>query len=332
MRPPAGEFALIDTFVERLGGRRPPDGVQLGSGDDAAVTAPESWPVVTVDTLVEDVHWNPAWSRPEDVGFKLLSCNLSDVTAMGATAGPFLLALSLGADADSAWCDAFIDGLIASRHSHGLDAQVVVPIGGDVTRSPGPTVLSLVLFGRPLRSGRVFRRSHARVGHQLWVTGPLGSAEAGLRLLAAGWEEGGDPRLRPLVTAHRRPRARTDLVTALADLPSLGAVIDVSDGLAGDLRHVLRASSVGAEVWLADIPTDPLLDQLPESLAAHRQKLVLGGGEDFELLLTAAADVSERLEALGCRRVGRIVEGQALVYYDANGRPLDIDVSGYSHM
>jgi thiamine-monophosphate kinase len=121
-------------------------------------------------------------------------------------------------------------------------------------------------------------------------------------------------------------------VAALADLPGLGAVIDISDGLAGDLAHVLRASGVGAEVTVADVPVDPLLDQLPESLAARRLELVLGGGEDFELLLTAPADVSQRLEALGCRRVGRIVEGQALVYYDANGRPLDIDVSGYSHM
>ncbi len=334
-----GEFDLIARTLARLGGRAGP-GVSVASGDDAAVFAGGPWPVVTVDTLVEGTHWDPAISTLADVGAKLLAVNLSDIAAMGAAPGPFLLATSFGhegAVAISGGLDAAVaalcQGLDEARSAHGLDPTAVVPIGGDVTRSPGPTTLTLVQFGRPHRDGRLLRRDGARPGDTLYVSGPLGAAAAGLAWLQAfgpapGPASASDAESTPpappaelaaLCRAHRRPRARVDLAAALAAHDAVHACLDLSDGLAGDLPHILRASSVGAAVELAAIPRAPGVDSVAAALARDPLTFCLSGGEDFELLVAAAPEGRAYLEDLGCTAVGRVVEGDALDYYDASG-------------
>lgn len=331
-----GEFDLIARTLARLGGRAAP-GVTLASGDDAAVFGGGPWPVVTVDTLVEGTHWDPRISTLADVGAKLLAVNLSDIAAMGATPGPFLLATSFG-DGEGgavsacggleAALGALCEGLADARSAHGLDADAVVPIGGDVTRSPGPTTLTLVQFGRPHRADRVLRRDGARPGDTLFVSGPLGAAAAGLAWLqafpaAAARSDDGPPiapaELAALCRAHRRPRARVDLAAALAAHDGVHACLDLSDGLAGDLRHILRASSVGAAVELGAIPRALGVDAVAAALARDPLAFCLSGGEDFELLVAAGPDARAHLEGLGCIAVGRVVDGDGLDYYHESG-------------
>jgi thiamine-monophosphate kinase len=325
-----GEFASIDRLLGRLGAPGALAGVALGAGDDCAVLARAEWPVVCLDTLVEGVHWTPKLSAIDDVGYKLLACNLSDVAAMAAVPGPFLLALALPSPFDERFLDALSAGLVAARRDHGLDPEVVTAIGGDTTRANGAAVLSLVLFGRPLRSDRLLRRSGAIPGDGLWVSGPLGESAAALHLGQAG---GAEEWAEPLLERHRRPRARLDLVPLLAATEGVHAAIDLSDGLAGDLAHLAQASGVSAELEAAALPMSPACRRAAALLGADPLSLALGGGEDFELLVAADQSAEADLAAAGFSRVGTLGSGPpgSLALCDASGRRGPLTVRGYEH-
>ncbi len=267
-----GEFDLIKAYFTRPahGG-----GVVLGVGDDCALLQPEPGMqlAVTTDTLVSGIHFLPD-DAPRDLGHKALAVNLSDLAAMGATPRWAFLNLTLPA-VDEAWLAAFAEGLFALAERHSVRLA-----GGDTTR--GPLSFGLTVMGE-VPPGQALLRSGARAGDLVCVSGVPGEAGAGLahrlgrHLLPEGLAG------RALQRLHR-PEPRIELGLALRGLAS--GCIDISDGLAQDLGHVLTSSGVGAALDLACLPFSPVLDALPRDMAWRHQ---LTAGDDYELLFTVPA-------------------------------------------
>ena len=263
-----GEFGLIERFRNLLG--EPPEG-EVWIGDDAAVLrAPGGTIFFTADLLVQDVHFDLAWTSPQDLGWKAIAVNCSDVAAMGGTPRRALVSLCVPPSVDSA----ILEGLYAGMREC-CDRFGLAVAGGDISRAP-LLVLSVALLGNPA-GRRVIERRGARPGDAVCVTGRLGASAAGLALLRAGLAPRAD-----LAMAHLRPTPRVREAEVLRGyLPS--AMIDVSDGFAADLSHLCAASGVGAQVDAAALPLADLaglpLDLDPLDLALH-------GGEDYELCFT----------------------------------------------
>jgi thiamine-monophosphate kinase len=266
----ASEFRLIDRIRARAGAR---SDVLLGIGDDAALLQVPAGHelVLTTDTLVSGVHF-PAESAASDIGWKALAVNLSDLAAMAATPAWASLALTLP-EADEDWLEAFLDGFCELADAHSLAL-----VGGDTTRGPLSITISAHGF---VPSGQALRRDRAGAGEDIWVTGTLGDAAGALRQ----WQGRG---LQSAKLRYRldRPTPRVSAGLALRGLAT--AAIDLSDGLAADLGHVLAASGLGAELELARLPTSRTLF---EHFGAdeERWRLQLSGGDDYELCFTAAA-------------------------------------------
>ena len=298
----SGEFGLIRRhFARRVA---PNDKVLLGIGDDCALLrAPLQGQVLAVssDMLVEGHHFL-ADADPASIGHKSLAVNLSDLAAMGAEPLGFTLAIALPR-IDDAWLDAYCDGLFALAQR--ADCPLV---GGDTTR--GPLCVSITVFGQ-VPPDEALRRSGARPGDDLWISGPLGGAAFAVAARAA-------QRSVPADAARRLdwPEPRLELGRALRGLAS--AAIDVSDGLAGDLSHLLEASAcAGARIELARLPIAPALDTLPRVERAsdidngpvpERLRFALDGGDDYELLFTARPAARTAIDALaqGSSRIGSV--------------------------
>lgn len=324
MPPPVTEFELIARYFTRA---VPPDrgDIALGIGDDCAVLAPtadEQWAVST-DMLVEGVHFLPAVDAAA-LGHKALAVNLSDLAACGAQPRCFFLSLALPR-ADERWLSAFASGLFALAESHGC-----LLTGGDTTRSPTGIAICITAMGA-LGRGSALTRSGARPGDELWVSGTLGDAALGLAVrrntvtLAADEAEFVIGRL-------ERPEPRVALGRALVGIAS--AAIDLSDGLVGDLGHVLGRSGVGAEVRWHDVPRSAALAAQPE---LDQQRWALAGGDDYELLFSAPPGRRARVEsaaaAAGVRVscIGNVTSTGRLVVVDATGRPMDTRVHAFDH-
>jgi thiamine-monophosphate kinase len=316
------EFEVIERFF-----RRPARRAVLGIGDDAALIAPTPGCelAISVDMLVAGRHFF-ADVDPQALGHKTLAVNLSDMAAMGATPRWALLAGALPA-ADPAWLAAFAQGLFALADAHRVEL-----IGGDTTR--GPLTLCVTIVGE-VAAGRALRRSGAHVGDSIWVSGLLGDAA-----LALAHREGriglDATEFAACETALLWPQARVALGERLLGIAS--ASIDVSDGLTGDLDHVLEASGVGAEVDLAALPCSESMRRLlagPSRVTALR--CLLAGGDDYELCFTApgrhAPELRSVAEGLGIPLacVGAIRAGRGLVVRDEAGRPLPRLPSAFDH-
>jgi thiamine-monophosphate kinase len=318
------EFALI----ARHFAREPRDAdVVLGVGDDAAIlrgAAGREW-LVTVDMMVEGRHFLKG-SDPERLGHKLLAVNLSDIAAMGGRPRFALLAGALP-DTDDTWLAAFSRGLFALAQAHGVDV-----VGGDTTR--GPRTLSVTLIG-DVPAGTALRRDGARDGDDIYVSGTLGDA-----MLALAAIEGRTALDAATLAAARRrleaPEPRVALGNALRGVAA--AAIDVSDGLVGDLGHVLERSGVGARIALAQVPRSDALDaklRSPERGAALGW--LLAGGDDYELCFTApvakrdAVVAAARDSATAVARIGRITSTRGLVVDDEHGAPLPALPRAFDH-
>jgi thiamine-monophosphate kinase len=293
----SSEFDLIERFFRRPPGR---PGVVCGIGDDAAVLRPppDRDLVVTVDTLIEGVHFPPA-TPAFDIGYKALAVNLSDLAAMGAAPAWATLALTLPR-ADEGWLEGFRDGFFALARRYEIDL-----VGGDTTR--GGLSITVQAMGTTPPSAAL-TRGGARVGERIYVTGTLGDAALALRALA------GDVDLPPAELERclgrlNRPQPRVEAGLALQGLAS--AAIDVSDGVLADLRHILTASGVGAMLELERLP---LSAPVRRALATGEAdwSLPLSGGDDYELAFTVAARgeprLRERFHDLGCpvSRIGTV--------------------------
>jgi thiamine-monophosphate kinase len=274
-----GEQALI----ARVRARSPstPDWVLTGIGDDAAVLRPARGmvDVVTTDALVEDVHFRRAWSTPQDIGHRALAVNLSDLAAMGASPRAVLLSLALPALLPLDEFDGLIDGFLALATQEGAPL-----VGGNLAQSPGPLVIDVTAIGAA-RPRRILRRSGARPGDRLFVTGQLGAAAAGLALRRSGLDMPAlDADQRACVLRYDRPDARLRTGVIVANNRAASACMDVSDGLADAVRQIAEASGCGVELNTDAIPIHPGARSRAAVSATDALVLALSGGEDYELL------------------------------------------------
>jgi thiamine-monophosphate kinase len=303
----------------------------LGIGDDAAVIRRRAGldTVITTDLLVEDVDFRLGRGRssPRDLGHKALAVSLSDVAAMGAR--PRFCLLSVGVPR-SRWRGRFLEKLYAGVRSLAATHGVVI-IGGDTSRTPERVVVDSIVLGE-VRSGRAVMRSGARAGDQIFVTGSLGGAAAGLKIL-----EGGAVRKRAgrgLVTRQLRPTPRVEWGALLGERRLATAMIDLSDGLSSDLAHLCRESRAGARIEAASLPFDP---QLEASGIADDDALSLSldGGEDFELLFTVSARDARRLprevDGVHATRIGEVTRERGKVRLVHDGRARLLRPGGFEH-
>lgn len=316
-----GEFGLIERLRAIVG--EPAEG-EVWVGDDTAVLrAPSGTILFTTDLLVEGVHFDTSFTSPEDLGYKAIAVNVSDVAAMGGVPRRALVGLGVVPGLDVEW----IEGLYQGMQECCKEFDMAV-VGGDLSRSE-QIIISVALLGNP--AGRLFiERGNARVGDAVCVTGTLGESAAGLRLMRAGNRSRMD-----LLKAHLRPTPRVKEVQALRrHLPS--AMIDVSDGFCADLGHICAASGVGVLIQEPDLPVVDLKDvELDDSPL----QLALGGGEDYELCFTIPQDRCEAAlaavtEATGTKvtKVGEVVEesrGRILLIESAE-HPLE--APGWDHL
>ncbi len=304
------EFQLISRYFDRPGTER---GVVTGIGDDGAILAPDSGRelIVVIDTLVEGVHF-PADIVPEDLGYRAVAVNLSDIAAMGGRPRWMTLALTL-VDADETWVGGFAAGLHEAATECGVDL-----VGGDLTR--GSSIVATVQITGDVEAGRAIHRNGAEVGDTIFVSGTVGDAAAGLELLSMGKPD------EFLSRRFLRPRARLELGRSLVGVAT--AAIDVSDGLYGDLQKLLDASGVGAEIDLSALPLSEALRSLCDADA--QRMFALSGGDDYELCFTAPAsaippDVAGRVTAIGA-----VVSGSDILCR-AGDEVVAFEDSGYRH-
>jgi thiamine-monophosphate kinase len=310
-----------------------------GIGDDAAVLRQRAGfdAVVTADLLVEDVDFRlgRGWASPRDVGRKALAVSLSDVAAMGAR--PRFCLLSVGVPR-ARWRGRFLEEFYAGVRSL-AEAHGVRIIGGDTSRTPERVVVDSIVIGE-VRRGRAVMRSGAREGDRIFVTGSLGGAAAGLRILEGGAVRKSGPSSpstkagRGLVARQLRPVPRVEWGALLGERRLATSMIDLSDGLSSDLAHVCRESGVGARVDAASLPLDPLLDAAGIT-DEDALSLALDGGEDFELLFTVSERDARRLprEVGGVRatRIGEVTRERGKVRLLHNGRARLLRPGGFDH-
>ena len=335
------EFDLIARIRARVA---PREDVILGIGDDAALLqVPAGMQLaVSMDTLNAGVHF-PHDTAPADIGWKALAVNLSDLAAMGAQPAWCTLALSLP-ESDSDWLDGFLDGFLALAARHR-----VALVGGDTTR--GPLSISVTVHGL-VAADAALRRSAARVGDDVWVSGTLGDAAAALALWAeraspadsmdhvatdkasARDEDDTQQQLHAWLRSRLdRPEPRVDVGRALVGLAH--AAIDISDGLLADLAHVCAASNVGAELQLQSLPMSPVLRASFDEPQAHAFQA--SGGDDYELCFTAPVAAREHLwhlrgdSGVSLTRIGTITEGGGVRVRDVQGRLWQPARVGFEH-
>jgi thiamine-monophosphate kinase len=321
-----GEFGLI----ARLRAALPPAGELLvGPGDDAAAwIASERCLLATTDAMVAGVHFLPEAVSADDVGWKALAVNVSDIIAMGGSPKHALVTLGLPPETPVAW----IDGLYAGLREC-AERYAVTIAGGDVVSSP-VLAITVALYGEATvvdGSAQLMRRDAARGGDVIAVTAPLGASAAGLAVLQRGGPR--DDTERALVRRHMRPEPDSAVGGAALTASGVACAIDVSDGLLQDLGHICEASGVGAELRIEDVPVDPALAGLR---ADDARELALTGGEDYVLLFTCAPQSLTRLAEAGIEALhfGRIVEDPAhhVRVLDADGREMDFARTGWDHL
>lgn len=273
-----GERALIARIAAVTGPL--PDSLTIGIGDDAAVIDPPAREqiVLTTDAQIEGVHFRRDWTSAEAIGRKTVAVNLSDLAAMGATPHLILLSLALPPSLPLEDFDAMIAGVVAEARAAGAALA-----GGNIARSPGPLMLDITAMGRAHRR-RLMRRGGGRAGDELWVTGTLGAAAAGLAWLEAGRDRSAIPEAAACVGRYERPSARVRLGRRVAASRSVTAAMDLSDGLADGARQIAQASGCGVVVDAANIPLDSAARVALAAVGRDAVSAALSGGEDYELL------------------------------------------------
>ena len=311
-----------------------------GIGDDAAVirSATGKDSVVTTDLLIEEVDFRRATTTPELLGHKALAVSLSDISAMGARARWGFVAIGLPADVwESGFAERLYDGYLNLAERYGVELA-----GGDVSRTPEKIVIDSILIGE-CEPGLAALRRGAAPGDQIFVTGFLGDAAAGLRLLERGaraHQEGGPRRLEEhaidrLLLRQLRPDPRVGWGLLLGEQQLASAMIDISDGLSSDLNHLCKESAVGAEVQAARIPIDQVVTELCGRRALDPLMLALHGGEDFELLFTVKPEnvgkLPKRVDGVPITCIGTIKKESYGVKISEGSRVWNLEPGGWEH-
>ena len=313
-----GEFGFID-YINAV--FPVPEGT-VGIGDDCAVLpAGEGELLFSTDLLMEGVHFLRSESSPEDVGWKAAAVNLSDIAAMGGKPVATFLSIALPRDAQGAWAERFIEGY------RQISSQYDVPLlGGDTTSSLRDIAVNVGILGR-CQSGKRLMRGGAKVGETIYVTGPLGDSAAGLQAILKGIRRSEE--VKTLIERHKRPLPRVDAGVILIQSGKLGAMMDISDGIASDMRHIMKASKVGAVIALDRLPLSSELISVCAEQGWDRYWLSTSGGEDFELLFTGPDGLENELD-IKVYPVGKIVDGNELTW-TVEGSAVDYDYMGYKH-
>ncbi len=320
----AGEFERIRRFFAPLAG---PGG--LGLTDDAALVECRAGHVLvmTADAIVEGVHYLTE-DPPDLVARKLLRVNLSDLAAMGARPLHYLLTTALPAERGPQWIAGFARGLEEDQRRFG-----VALLGGDSVSTRGPAVLSLTAIGE-VAAGTEIRRNGARAGDVVWVSGTIGDAYLGLKVLRGAYRGLAAGHRETLIGRFRVPEPRVALGPALGG--TAHAMIDISDGLLADLGHICETSHVGAVVELAALPLSAAA-RAAAALDPEAAMRLAAGGDDYELLFAAPPEAADAIRDLASRlalpitSIGRIEPGEGVRLVDAAGRPIAIETAGYRH-
>ena len=327
-----GEFELIKLLTEDI---EHDAHTTVGIGDDCSVyeLAKNRYVLATCDMLIEDVHFSRKTASPFFIGSKAIASSLSDIAAMGGR--PLFALVSIGLPA--ATPEEYVNDLYIGIRSVCRDYGVAL-VGGDTVRSPDRIVIDVSMIGES-PGGKYILRSGAKAGDAIAVTGFLGDSAAGLDLLEGRRTEPDTERRSELVEAHLLPEPRTDQGQYLANNFKVHSMIDVSDGLAGDLGHICAQSKLGARIWADKIPISETLAEFCRGARLEPLDYALTGGEDYELLFTLAPSELERLTLewpeefdIPLFHIGEIdkaVDGIVLLSEDGAEQPLD--ASSFEH-
>lgn len=317
-----GEFELLARVRERLG--HPGPRVRLGMGDDAAITVPGGATATSVDALVEGVHFRRGQASLMQIGHKALAAALSDLAAMGAEPGEAYVALGVPTDLDEDGCIELIDGILTLAAETGT-----VLAGGDLTRAPA-LIVAMTVVGHAPTPQLLVSRGGARAGDSLVLTGEIGAAAAGLLLVERpelGRELSAETAAR-LRARQLEPRPRLAAGSALAGCGA-SAMIDLSDGIGGDARHIAKESGKRVRIEVAALPLANGLAEVAAAAGFDPVELALSGGEDYELLAALPpAALREACSALGeadtpLAEVGEVIAGEGLELRLPGGRLLE---------
>lgn len=310
-----GEFGLIEqirrNFPETEGVR--------GIGDDCAVIPQRSGldTLVSTDMLIEGSHFLLADISPYELGWKSAAVNISDIAAMGGSPTATFLSFALPKTLADGWVDAFMKGYadISSRYGVAL-------LGGDTTASPDRLCINVAVLGS-CPHGTAKLRSSAREGDLVCVTGTLGDSAAGLQIVLNGLDRS-TPEAQYLLGRHHLPTPRVAEGLSLASCPGVHAMMDISDGIASDLRHIMEESGLGASVELCKLPLSEELKSFCALQGLDAEELAAAGGEDYELLFTMAPDARP---SVPYTVIGRMTAGDELVWPGSNR-----DFVGFRHL
>jgi thiamine-monophosphate kinase len=342
------EFDFINKIRARVATKQGPasalstqhSALLQGIGDDAAVirSAGGKDSVVTTDLLIEEIDFRRETTSPELLGHKALAVSLSDIAAMGARARWGFISIGLPADVwESGFAEKLNDGYLELADRYGVELA-----GGDVSRTPDKIVIDSMLIGE-CDPGRAILRSGAAPGDQIFVTGFLGDAAAGLRLIERGARvhtASGPKRLEEhsidrLLLRQLRPDPRVGWGLLLGEQQLATAMIDISDGLSSDLNHLCKESNVGAVIDAARIPIDQVVTEICGRRALDPLMLALHGGEDFELLFTVKPEnvgkLPKRVDGTAVTAIGAIKDKPYGVKISEGSRVWNLEAGGWEH-
>lgn len=325
-----GEFGFIERFKPSFSGLVQEK--QVGIGDDCAiipVNETEEW-LVTTDLLIEDVHFLRRATTPEQLGYKSLAVNLSDIAAMGGIPVCTFLSIAIPSDIELEYLDAFMKGY------HELSARYNTPLlGGDTTRSLKHLVINVCVIGKCLK-GTARKRDMAKVGDTVCVTGTLGDSAGGLQIILNHVPPSEIHQY--LLLKHHQPEPKLNEGLFLAGCSSVHAMIDISDGIASDLNHILKASGVGANIHLDWLPVSEQLIKVTAQQGWDAIELAVGGGEDYELLFTVDVNQFEKIQMEFLTkfnkpivRIGEIINKPSEIHWLRENVEIQLLAKGFNH-
>ena len=322
-----GEFGLIEKLRRKIGKRS--DRIKLGPGDDCAVvTAPDHNMLITADTLIEDVHFELHYISPEMLGKKSIVVNLSDIAAMGGT--PLYILISLGVPISTKV--EFVEKLYLGFESMAKKYNCNI-IGGDISKSINGLIISITVIGE-VKENVLIRRAGARIRDKIFVTGNLGNSAAGLEIL----KKSTPVKKNKMIEKHLSPKPRLQEGQILAQKIGVSAMIDLSDGLASDLKRICEESKCGARIYLDKIPLSYALRKFKKSINKNILDYALFGGEDYELLFTIKQKKFPQLQKQWKKmktpitNIGEILNKKhGIILVSPDGKEKPLSQTGYDH-